>query len=534
MFILHIILRYEPLRMYKLEKVILRNLHKILDCQSLNYLHEVAIINSKQTTKIKLMRYLLHVIFLLLVSLNIVAAQNNNYEIFEPFPQVQITNLLGLETPDSSDGFIYALSQQGQIYRIDTNTPNASPLLWFDISDRISTGGERGLLGLAFHPDFKNNGTFYVNYTAASPTRTVISKFTIQSEGLGDSDSEEILLEFNQPFSNHNGGQISFGQDGYLYIASGDGGSGGDPQGNAQNIQNLLGAMLRIDVDHADSGLNYGIPSDNPFIDFADGKDEIFAWGLRNPWRFSFDRETGVLWTGDVGQNAWEAIHIIENGLNYGWNIIEGSHCYPPGTSCDSEGLEMPVFEYDHSQGDRSITGGYVYRGSENPSLEGKYIYGDFISGRVWALDYDMENKEVISNTELINAPFNISSFGEDAQGEIYILSYNTGRIFRFEAEDGVSVHPDDELPSTFRITNAYPNPFNPTSTITFNVPEGGHVLVEVYSINGQQIATLANKPFTSGSHTITFDATGLASGVYLIRGVYNNIRQVKRVTFLK
>lgn len=480
------------------------------------------------------MRYLLHVTFLLLVSLNIVVAQSDTYDIYEPFPQVQITNLLGLETLDNNGGFIYALSQQGQIYRIDTNDPNASPLVWLDISDRISTGGERGLLGLAFHPDFESNETFFVNYTAPSPTRTVISKFTINPEGFGDSGSEEILLEFNQPFNNHNGGQISFGPDGYLYIASGDGGSGGDPQGNAQNTQNLLGAMLRINVDNADSGLNYSIPTDNPFVDTADGQNEIFAWGLRNPWRFSFDRETGVLWAGDVGQNAWEAIHTIENGLNYGWNILEGSHCYPPGSNCDTEGLEMPIFEYDHSQGDRSITGGYVYRGSANPSLEGKYIYGDFISGRIWALDYDMENQLVISNTELINAPFNISSFGEDANGEIYILSYNTGRIFRFEAEEGVNVNPEDELPSAFRITNAYPNPFNPTTRIKFDLPESGNVLIEVYSINGQKVATLANQQFASGSYNVTFDATGLSSGVYLIRGVHNDVRQLKRVTFVK
>jgi len=480
------------------------------------------------------MKFLIQLPIILLFVFNSVFAQNTNYEIYEPFPQVQIPQLLGLETPENANGYLYALSQQGQIYQINPDTPNATAEVWLDISDRISSGGERGLLGLAFHPDYADNGTFYINYTSPSPTQTVISRFTVSPEGSGDPDSEEILLSFNQPFGNHNGGQISFGPDGYLYIASGDGGSGGDPQGNAQNTQNLLGAMLRIDVDNPDSGLNYGIPDDNPFVNSVDGEDEIFAWGLRNPWRFSFDRETGVLWTGDVGQNAWEAIHIIKNGLNYGWNIIEGSNCYPPGSNCNTDGLQMPVFEYDHSQGDRSITGGYIYRGSENPSLYGNYIYGDYISGRIWALDYDMEEEEVISNTELLNAPFLISSFGEDSDGEIYILSYNTGRIYRFAAEVDVSVGSDEGLPSAFRITNAYPNPFNPSSRITFDLHESGHVLIDVYSINGQHVATLANQHFSSGTHNVAFDATGLSSGMYLIRGVHNDIRQVKRVTYVK
>ncbi len=560
---------------------------------------------------------------------NNIMAQDVSYELVEPFPQIQITQLLGLETPENDNGYLYALSQQGQIFQIDPNDPDASAEVWLDISGRLVSGGERGLLGLAFHPDFAENGLFYVNYTASSPLRTVVSEFSVGSDEMGDPDSEIILLEFNQPFNNHNGGQISFGPDGFLYIASGDGGSGGDPQGNSQNTQNLLGAMLRIDVDNPDDGLNYGIPSDNPFLNSDDGADEIFAWGLRNPWRFSFDRAEGDLWTGDVGQNAWEAIHIVENGLNYGWAIIEGSNCYPPGSSCDTEGLEMPVFEYDHSEGDRSITGGYVYRGEANPSLDGMYIYGDYISGRIWALDYDKDSGEVISNTELINTPFFISSFGEDANGEIYVLAYNTGRIYRFEAEvetpeipdspeitspmnnetvnpehqvewtevddadlysvqialsedfetiafeetlestsvtvlldegtyfvqvnavneagagefsniisyqveSPVSVDPDAELPGEFSITNAYPNPFNPSSQITFDLPESGHVKIEVFSIDGQHVSTLANQRFSSGSHTITFDATGLSSGIYLVRGVHNDTQDVKRITFVK
>ncbi len=346
------------------------------------------------------------------------------------FPNVFVPLILGLEHDNGASENLYAISQQGVIYRIDQNNANATAETWLDISDRLVSGGEQGLLGLAFHPDYANNGLFYVNYTAPSPLRTVIAQFEADLEtGQALSDSETILLTFTQPFSNHNGGDMAFGPDGYLYIASGDGGSGGDPQNNAQNTQNLLGAMLRIDVDNSSGDLNYAIPPDNPFAGSNEGRDEIFAWGLRNPWRISFDKQTGALWAGDVGQNAWEWIHIVENGKNYGWRIIEGSHCYNPPQNCDTTGLEMPIFEYSQVNGDRSITGGFVYYGDQNPALYGKYIYGDFISGRIWALSYDYESGEAGENIELIKLPNNISSFGMNPQGEIYVLTYGNGGI---------------------------------------------------------------------------------------------------------
>jgi glucose/arabinose dehydrogenase len=347
-----------------------------------------------------------------------------------PFPGVSVPLVLGLEHAGDQSGYLYPVSQQGRIYRFDQNSSNPVAEIWLDISDRLVSGGERGLLGLAFHPEFTDNGKFYVNYTAPGPLRTVVSSFeTDPNTGDALPDSETILLVFNQPFSNHNGGDIAFGPDGYLYIASGDGGSGGDPQNNAQNTQNLLGAMLRIDVDSTSGELNYAIPPDNPFAGSPDGRDEIFAWGLRNPWRFSFDSQTGSLWAGDVGQNAWEWIHIIENGKNYGWRIIEGSHCFNPPVGCDTTGLEMPIFEYSQANGDRSITGGFMYSGSRNPALWGKYIYGDFISGRIWALEYDYDSGEAGSNVELLNLTNNISSFGVDEDGEIYLLTYGSGSI---------------------------------------------------------------------------------------------------------
>jgi len=243
-------------------------------------------------------------------------------------------------------------------------------------------------------------------------------------------ETQMVLLEFGQPYSNHNGGQLAFGPDGYLYIAVGDGGSGGDPQGNGQNPKTLLGTILRIDVDNSNGEFNYAIPPDNPFANNTEGfREEIYAYGLRNPWRFSFDAENGQLWTGDVGQNAYEEINIIEKGANYGWNMMEGFHCYKPAENCDKEGLELPVWEYDRSGGDISVTGGFVYRGPSHSELEGLYVYADYVSGRIWTLDNsDPTNPE---NNELLRASFSISSFGVDEDNEIYICGFD-GKIHKF------------------------------------------------------------------------------------------------------
>lgn len=395
----------------------------------------------------------------------------------DAFPGVEVNSLLGMEVSDDNSSYVYLVSRSAEIYRVDTEADSYEQELWLDISDRTVSGGERGLLGLAFHPDFPENNTFYVNYTAPNPLRTVISRFTVDIDGglQADPDSEEVLLEFNQPLNNHNGGDLAFGPDGHLYIATGDGGGGGDPENNGQDTSTLHGNILRIDVN---TEQGYNIPPDNPFFGSQEGEDEIFAWGLRNPWRISFDRETGDFWVADVGQNAWESLYIVENGKNYGWNIVEGSHCYPIGSTCDTNGLEMPLFEYNHDEGDRSVTGGFVYRGSNNPALTGKYIYGDFISGRVWALNYDTEQEEVLSNVELINSPRNISSFGEDANGEIYLLDLSTGRVYDIIAspiapdilspEDGATEGGDHSITwsevqgaETYQVQVASDNDFN-------------------------------------------------------------------------
>lgn len=329
----------------------------------------------------------------------------------------------------------------------ETSSPNPGPpatpgtvSVFLDISARVASspgGGELGLLGLAFHPQFETNGYFYVNYTTGSSgtprTRaTRVSRFRVSGSNKDQADpgSETILLEFPQPFDNHNGGQLAFGPDGYLYITTGDGGSGGDPQGNGQNLKTLLGKILRIDVNPA-AGL-YGIPSSNPFAGNSSGfRAEIFAYGLRNPWRLSFDGPTGRIWAADVGQDTWEEIDLIVSGGNYGWDCREGAHVYvgPPGgpsAACASATrLIDPIWEYSHDAGDYSITGGYVYRGPTVTSLRGRYVYADYGSGRVWALEYNGVDPAV--NALLVDAPFSISSFGLDESSELYLLQYDSG-----------------------------------------------------------------------------------------------------------
>lgn len=350
-----------------------------------------------------------------------------NFEV--AFPNLTFSNPLYLDHAGDGSDRIFVVEQAGRIKVFPNNSSVTTTKTFLDITDRVTSGGETGLLGLAFHPNYETNGYFYVNYTAPSPLRTVISRFQVTSNpDSADKNSEQILLTFNQPYSNHNGGCISFGPDGYLYIATGDGGSGGDPQNNAQNITNLLGKILRIDVDNPQPPLNYGIPPTNPFVDSTNTsvRKEIYAYGLRNPWRMSFDPATGWLWAADVGQNQWEEIDIISNGGNYGWRCYEGTHPYNT-TGCNGTYIN-PIWEYSHSLG-ISVTGGYVYRGQNVPELYGKYIYGDYGSRRVWALEYDGINPP--TNTQITTAAGPIPSFGVDQQNELHLVSFD-GKIYKF------------------------------------------------------------------------------------------------------
>ena len=300
-----------------------------------------------------------------------------------------------------------------------------STQVFLDITDRVSqAGNEEGLLGLAFDPDYRDNGYFYVYYSAPSSRRSVISRFSLDSHNTDRADpgTELVILEIPQPYSNHNGGQLAFGPDGYLYAGLGDGGAGGDPHRHSQNTETLLGAILRIDVSESSTEHHYRIPPDNPFVGVDGARDEIWAYGLRNPWRFSFNPTNGSLWVADVGQDDWEEIDLVEGGKNYGWNIMEAQSCFSPGSGCDQSGLELPVMVYSHDEG-CSVTGGYVYRGSALPSLQGAYVYGDFCSGKIWGLRYD--GSSVTEHKLLVDSDLWITSFGEDLAGNLYILSLN-------------------------------------------------------------------------------------------------------------
>jgi len=350
---------------------------------------------------------------------------------------------------------LFVLNQKGQIHIIKNGKTLNEPFL--DISDRVhgslTPGSEEGLLGLAFHPDYKINGYFYVNYVDQNDT-SIVSRFSVTHDPeTADKNSEKILLKLAQPFGNHNGGHLAFGPgDGMLYIGFGDGGKWGDPYDNAQNLNTLLGAILRINVNIGDP---YSIPADNPFIGQKDKRPEIFCYGLRNPWRFSFDRETNDLIIGDVGQNLWEEISWttwdVSKGANYGWRTMEANHCYDPEEFCDTTGLVMPVHEYpnnaaymkilmgmDNSEATGcSVTGGYVYRGADNPHLWGTYIFGDYCTGRIWSfrlkdgkpVGFKNLRKELKKHSK--DVPLFISSFGEDNLGELYVVDY-LGAIYKF------------------------------------------------------------------------------------------------------
>ncbi len=336
-------------------------------------------------------------------------------------------------------GRLFVVEQGGRI-RVIGPDGRLQPAAFLDISGRISSGGERGLLGLAFHPRFPADPRFFVDYTDPNGD-TVVSSFTVP-RGPGPADaaepgSERVLLRIHQPYPNHNGGSLAFGPDGDLYIGTGDGGSGGDPQGNGQRLDTLLGKLLRIDVDSASGGRPYGIPAGNPFAS-GGGDPEIWAYGLRNPWRFSFDRLTGDLWIGDVGQASWEEVDHTRRGtsppVDYGWNRMEGSHCYPPGQACDPAGLTLPLAEYGHDQG-CAVTGGYVARSASAGALAGVYVFGDFCSGRIWGLAAAGPDRQ--DPVLLLDSGRSISSFGEDETGGLLMTDLARGELVRLVPGSG-------------------------------------------------------------------------------------------------
>ncbi|MCB2204881.1 PQQ-dependent sugar dehydrogenase [bacterium] len=452
--------------------------------------------------------------------LGITAAARAQFPIENAFPQLGFNRPVDLQHAGDGSDRLFVVEQAGRIFVFPNDPESAEADVFLDIRARVNDGGnEEGLLGLAFHPSYAENGYFYVNYSASNPRRNVIARYSVSADNpnVADPESETVLLSFEQPFSNHNGGQLAFGPDGYLYIATGDGGSGGDPQNNGQNRSVLLGKILRIDVDNSGAGMQYAIPEDNPFAGNSEGwAEEIYAYGLRNPWRFSFDPETGRLWAGDVGQNKYEEVDIIEKGKNYGWRIMEGFACFNPSSGCDQTGLELPIVEYGRSEG-ASITGGYVYRGENVPELKGQYVYADFVSGRIWGLTYngpdDVENELLLASSE------NISSFGVDENGELYICSFGGG-IFRFTPTVTSTNAAPNGIPEDVFLSSSYPSPAlrgaADAVTVRVGLPAQQEMQLALYDTLGRQLRVVAEGRFDAGTHRFRIATADLSPGVYI------------------
>jgi glucose/arabinose dehydrogenase len=349
-----------------------------------------------------------------------------------PFAQLA-DSALDIAAQDDGSGHLVVATQQGRIWAVGKDL--AAPTKLLDISKRITSGGERGLLGIALAPGFPKDSRIFVDYTDLNGD-TVVSSFNLLGDGSGrfDPSSEAITLQVKQPFANHNGGGVKFGPDGDLYIALGDGGSEGDPMGNGQRLDTFLAKILRIDVNHAGGPNLYVSAPGNPFVGRSGAKPEIWLYGLRNPFRFSFDRSNGDLWIGDVGQNKWEEVDVVRAGLgggqDFGWNVMEGAHCYQPAEGCDQGGLSLPIAEYGHDQG-CAIIGGNVYRGTAYPLLRGGYLFSDSCSGTIWAVPADATQQ--VTPVAVGQAGGSPAGFGEDPAGELYLANLN-GSVSRITA----------------------------------------------------------------------------------------------------
>jgi len=355
---------------------------------------------------------------------SVLNTNDSKFQIENAFPNISVPSLVGMYQSPNDTTRWYVMSQTGKVYWFENRANTKQLNLFADLSGLVRHSGEQGLLGMAFDPDYQSNGRVffsYVNKTGSS----VIARLKHQGSLPLKTNKLIRILSLKQPASNHNGGQITFGPDGYLYISFGDGGGGGDTFGHGQNTQSFFGTILRIDV--SGKGESYTVPADNPYAQSAKVLNEIYAYGLRNPWRWSFDLKTGELWVADVGQNRWEEVDLVQAGDNLGWPVMEGNHCYS-SVNCDINGLNIPVAEYDHSEGDCSITGGYVYRGQSIPKLQGHFIFGDYCSGTIRSVERITE--QTYQTHRLLESDQNISSFAQGTDGEILVLSLS-GNIYR-------------------------------------------------------------------------------------------------------
>jgi len=434
------------------------------------------------------------------------------------FPQLPVFDSpIGIQDPLDGTDRLFVVERDGRIYVFQNDASVTQHSLFLSITDSVTTQTEGGLLGLAFHPGYESNGRFYVVYTHNDPRRTILSHFTVSANpNVANPGSELRLIELPQNNLYHKGGCLAFGPDGYLYLSLGDDGN----SANSQNLTVLEGKLLRVDVDNPSGGLNYGIPPGNPFAGSPNGeREEIYAFGFRNPWRFSFDPPTDRLWLGDVGQDRWEEIDLVKKGRNYGWPRLEGNECYEP-PSCDTTGLDLdlPLLTYAHD-GSASITGGFVYRGTTVPSLAGKYIYADYITGDVWALAYNGIDPPVNTGLSINPSVGFIPTFGVDQDNELYFTSLD-GVVYRF-FESTTGARPP--TPRGGALVSVYPNPFAATATVEYSTVTPGRVLLEILDVRGRRVSTLVDGRVGSGAHAAAWDGRDLAgraqaSGVYFCR----------------
>ena len=457
------------------------------------------------------------------------------------FPNVSFSRPIFLTHANDGTNRVFVVERYGLIKVLpnDSNTTDSRVFLDVTNLNNGNTYQERGLLGLAFHPDYANNGYFYIYYTRVGDGYNVLARFSRSASdpNKADSLSQQILWAVQDPYSNHNGGILFFGLDGYLYCGMGDGGSGGDPGNRAQNTNEMLGKVHRVDVNTTSGGNNYGIPPTNPFAT-GGGRPEIFTVGMRNPWRISQDPATGLIYCGDVGQDAWEEVDILQVGLNYGWRCYEGNHTYNTSGCGPIGNYTFPIKEYANAGSECSITGGYVYRGLRRPELTGRYIYSDACSGKLWKFKY--EGGVVTEDELLLTAPTGVYSFGTDQNNELYVCGGNS-QIYRFNKSDLVGVSSTETgMPSEYKLDQNYPNPFNPETKISYTVPVLSNVKLTIYDALGKEINTLVNTNQLPGNYQISWngkDAYGnnLASGAYFYNlSAGNSFSETKRMILVK
>lgn len=453
----------------------------------------------------------------------------------QPVLQEVILNApVDLQFLDDGSNRLFVVERDGRILAVENYARGGAAQVFLDIRDRVHASVEEGLLGLAFHPDFDDDGRFFVYYVADKPRRSVLASFELSESdpNYADPESQNVLLEFEQPYPQHQAGQLRFGPDGYLYIATGDGGGFSENRGTGEDLTTLFGSILRIDVDQSSGGRHYAIPAGNPFAGNDEGfRQEIWAYGLRNPWRFSFDKNVFAtpdrsdslrIWAADVGSGSYEEVNLVEKGKNYGWSAMEGIRCHGLEPNCDPSGRTPPVWEYGHDLG-TAVIGGFVYRGSKMPSLEGRYIYGDFTSGRVWALT--SVGDTTWNNEELLRADsIRMFTFGEDVDGELYVAGAVQRRAVIYKlATDQISDMDDEQLPTAVVLGGNHPNPFQGETVISYTLSRSASVELTVYDALGREVSTLVDEFRPPGIDHVVWKGTdesgrSVAPGLYLYR----------------